>query len=125
MPTLMDSKFPPGLLNPGTSGAAVDGAAHWCMRLLGVECPNRQEFIFNVFFTSHGVWMLLPLSVVLLLLYRLVGPPEVCWCPLFASMVGVLVCSLESSSRANTAAEQQCVLLLTAAFLCGTSLTTS
>lgn len=74
----MDSKFPPGLLNPGPS-AAADGAAHWCVRFLGVECPNRREFIFNVFFSSRGVWMLLPFSVVLLLLYRLVGPPEVCW----------------------------------------------
>ena len=78
MPTFMDSKFPPGLLNPGPS-AAADGAAHWCVRFLGVECPNRREFIFNVFFSSRGVWMLLPFSVVLLLLYRLVGPPEVCW----------------------------------------------
>lgn len=86
MASFMNSKFPPGLLNPGNS-AAADGAAHWCVRFLGVECPNRREFIFNVFFSSRGVRMLLPLSVVLLLLYRLVGPPEVRWCS------SVLVCA--------------------------------
>lgn len=75
-------KFPKGLLNPGvptsTSGIAVGTAATgWCARVLGVECPTAREFMFNLFFTSYGVWMLLPLSVALLLVYRLVGPPEV------------------------------------------------
>ncbi|CAN0043781.1 unnamed protein product [Scytosiphon promiscuus] len=75
-------KFPKGLLNPGastpTSGiAAGAAAAGWCARALGVECPTAREFMFNLFFTSYGVWMLLPLSVALLLVYRLVGPPEV------------------------------------------------
>ncbi|CAM9991491.1 unnamed protein product [Hapterophycus canaliculatus] len=75
-------KFPKGLLNPGvptsTSGMAAGATATgWCARLLGVECPTTREFMFNLFFTSYGVWMLLPLSVALLLVYRLVGPPEV------------------------------------------------
>lgn len=73
-------KFPKGLLNPGAStsmpGIAA-GATGWCARVLGVECPTTREFMFNLFFTSYGVWMLLPLSVALLLVYRLVGPPEV------------------------------------------------
>lgn len=84
----MTSKFPPGLLNPGASSAAAGAAAAgWCSRVLGVECPTRRDLIFNLFFTSYGVWMLLPLSALLLVVYRLVGPPEVCvlcgcvfWC---------------------------------------------
>lgn len=105
MAKFMGSKFPPGLLNPGHS-AAADGVAHWCVRFLGIECPTRQEFIFNLFFSSRGVWMLLPFSVVLLLLYRLVGPPEVCWCSLCVgvcvSSVGVFVCSFDDNRRGDT-----------------------
>lgn len=70
----MSSKFPPGLLNPGPSAPA----SGFCERFLRVECPSGREFVFNLFFSSYGVWMLLPLSVLLLLVYRLVGPPEVC-----------------------------------------------
>ncbi|CAM9931799.1 unnamed protein product [Ectocarpus sp. 6 AP-2014] len=71
------NNFPPGLLNPGVSTSASVAAAGWCVRVLGVECPTGRELIFNVFFTGYGVWMLLPLSIILLLVYRLVGPPEV------------------------------------------------
>lgn len=70
----MSSKFPPGLLNPGP----LAPASGFCERFLRVECPSGREFVFNLFFSSYGVWMLLPLSVLLLLVYRLVGPPEVC-----------------------------------------------
>ncbi|CAB1100979.1 unnamed protein product [Ectocarpus sp. CCAP 1310/34] len=72
------NSFPPGLLNPGVSTSASVATAGWCVRLLGVECPTGRELIFNVFFTGYGVWMLFPLSIILLLVYRLVGPPEVC-----------------------------------------------
>jgi len=76
----MNSKFPPGLLNPGqlASGESRD----LCARVLGVACPTGREFVYNLFFSGYGIWMLFPLSVLLLLLYRLVGPPEVCvMCP--------------------------------------------
>lgn len=69
----MISNFPPGLLNPGPSTPATG----FCARVLRVECPSGREFVFNLFFSSYGVWLLLPLSVFLLLVYRLVGPPEV------------------------------------------------
>lgn len=77
METFMEGKFPPGLLNPGGNMGAVDEVASWCVWVFGIECSNKREFILEMLFTTRGVWMLLPLSIVLLLLYRLVGPPEV------------------------------------------------
>lgn len=69
--------FPPGLLNPSAVDSAAGEAATWCKWLFNSECPTWQRFLFNLFFTGHGVWLLLPLSFTILLLYRLVGPPEV------------------------------------------------
>lgn len=66
--------FPPGLLNRASDAAQ----ASWCKWLLGAECNTRRDFFFNLFFTGHGIWLLLPLSFLLLIVYRLVGPPEVC-----------------------------------------------
>lgn len=69
--------FPPGLLNPSVVGSAAGEAATWCKWLFNTECPTWERFLFNLFFTGHGVWLLLPLSFTILILYRLVGPPEV------------------------------------------------
>lgn len=80
MARFMDAKFPQGLLNPGPSivpTRVLGEGPSWCVRTLGVACPNRRELLYNLFLSSGGVWLLLPLSVVVLLLYRLVGPPEV------------------------------------------------
>lgn len=79
MSLFMDSKFPPGLLNPGSEATetSTEDAASWCIRVLGFSCPTRRELLWNVFFTSYGVWLLIPLSISILLVYRLVGPPEV------------------------------------------------
>ena len=79
MPLFMDSKFPPGLLNPGSEAtvSSTEDAASWCVRVLGFSCPTTRELLWNVFFTSYGVWLLIPLSIAILLVYRLVGPPEV------------------------------------------------
>lgn len=85
MERFADGKFPPGLLNPGAGGGSnaaagvVGEVSSWCSWVLGpVACStNRRQFIIDLLFSTRGVWMLLPLSFLLLLLYRLVGPPEV------------------------------------------------
>jgi hypothetical protein len=53
------------------------GGVTTCQYIFGRACPTPRELIFTVFFTGPGVMVVTILAVVLLIVFRTFGPPEV------------------------------------------------